>query len=312
MTTALVTGGAGFIGSNLCDRLLAEGKRVVAIDDLSSGRIGNLVEARAYGKQFTFYNVDVRADGLPTIFERHQPEVVYHLAARPEAQSLADPTTDASVAVMGLLNVLECAASQGAAKLVFASSASVYGETRKLPSREIAIPSSRPLTPAGVARRLTEDYLRFYQRYRGLDYTVLVLANVYGPRQESQHGRAVVRAFADRMLAGEQPLVYGDGNQTRDYVFLDDAVHAFALAAERGPGRAVNIGTCVETSVVGVYRLLAEITGYRGEPAMGPPATGEPRRSVLDNELAERELGWKPWTHLEDGLAETVAGLRGV
>ena len=312
MTTSLVTGGAGFIGSNLCDRLLAEGKRVIAIDDLSSGRIGNLVEARAYGKQFTFYNVDVRADGLPTIFERHQPEVVYHLAARPEAESLTDPTTDASVAVMGLLNVLECAASQSAAKVVFASSASVYGETRKLPSREIAIPSSRPLTPGGVARRLTEDYLRFYQRYRGLDYTVLVLANVYGPRQESQHGRAVVRAFADRMLAGEQPVVYGDGNQTRDYVFLDDAVHAFALAAERGSGRAVNIGTSVETSVVGVYRLLAELTGYRGEPAMGPPATGEPRRSVLDNELAERELGWKPWTHLEDGLAETVAGLRGI
>ena len=312
MTTALVTGGSGFIGSHLCDRLLAEGKRVVAIDDLSSGRIGNLVEARGYGKQFTFYNVDVRADGLPTIFERHQPEVVHHLAARPEADSLSDPATDASVSVMGLLNVLECAAAAGTAKIVFASSASVYGETRKLPSREIAIPSSKPLSPGGVARRLAEDYLRYYQRYRGLDYTVLVLANVYGPRQESIEGRAVVRAFADRMLAGEQPSVYGDGNQTRDFVFIDDAIHAFALAAERGSGRAVNIGTSVETSVVGIYRMLGELTGYRGEPSLGPPAKGEPRRSVLDNELAERELGWKPWTHLEDGLAETVAGLRGV
>jgi len=312
VTTALVTGGAGFIGSNLCDRLLAEGKRVVAIDDLSSGRIGNLVEARGYGKQFTFYNVDVRADGLPTIFERHQPEVVHHLAARPEADSLSDPATDASVSVMGLLNVLECAATAGTGKIVFASSASVYGETRKLPSREIAIPSSKPLSPGGVARRLAEDYLRYYQRYRGLDYTVLVLANVYGPRQESIEGRAVVRAFADRMLAGEQPSVYGDGNQTRDFVFIDDAIHAFSLAAERGSGRAVNIGTSVETSVVGIYRMLGELTGYRGEPSLGPTAKGEPRRSVLDNELAERELGWKPWTHLEDGLAETVAGLRGV
>ena len=312
MTTALVTGGAGFIGSNLCDRLLAEGKRVVAIDDLSSGRIGNLVEARAYGQQFTFYNVDIRADGLPTIFERHQPEVVFHLAARPEGESVTDPPTDASVSVMGLLNVLECSAGVGAQKLVFASSASVYGDTRKLPARETSIPASRPLTPGGVARRLAEDYLRFYQRYRGIEFTALVLGNVYGPRQVTDGGRAVVRAVAERMLNGEQPTVYGDGNQTRDFVFIDDAVHAFALAGERGSGRAVNIGTSVETSVVAIYRNLAQLTGYRGEPAFGPLPKGEVRRSVLDNELAERELGWKPWTHLEDGLAETVAGLRDV
>jgi UDP-glucose 4-epimerase len=312
MTTALVTGGAGFIGSNLCDRLLAEGKRVVAIDDLSTGKIGNLVEARAYGQQFTFYNVDIRADGLPTIFERHQPEVIFHLAARPEPGSLSDPATDASVSIMGLLNVLECGAAVGARKVVFASSASVYGETRKLPARESIISSSRPLTPGGVAKRLSEDYLRFYQRYRGVDFTSLVLGNVYGPRQVSEEGRSVVRALAERMLAGEQPMVFGDGNQTRDFVFIDDAVHAFALAGERGTGRAVNIGTGVETSVVSIFRNLAQLTGFRGEPGFGPQPKGEVRRSVLDNELAERELSWKPWTHLEDGLAETVAGLRGV
>jgi len=312
MTTAFVTGGAGFIGSNLCERLLAEGKRVVAIDDLSSGRIGNLVEARAYGQQFSFYNVDIRADGLPTIFERHQPEVVFHLAARPDSDSVSDPATDASVSVMGLLNVLECGAAVGAQKLVFASSAAVYGDTRKLPARETAIPSSRPLTPSGVARRLCEDYLRFYQRYRGIDFTALVLGNVYGPRQQSEDGRGVVRALAERMLSGDQPVVHGDGNQTRDFVFIDDAVHAFALAGERGSGRAVNIGTGVETSVVAIFRNLAELTGYRGEPAFAALPKGEVRRSVLDNELAERELGWKPWTHLEDGLAETVSGLREV
>ena len=139
-----------------------------------------------------------------------------------------------------------------------------------------------------------------------------MLGNVYGPRQLTEGGRGVVRALADAMLAGEQPTVYGDGNQTRDFVFIDDAVHALALAGERGSGRAVNIGTSVETSVVAIYRNLAQLTGYRGEPAFGPLPKGEVRRSVLDNELAERELGWKPWTHLEDGLAETVAGLRGV
>jgi UDP-glucose 4-epimerase len=213
---------------------------------------------------------------------------------------------------MGLLNVLECAAAAGAPKVVFASSAAVYGETRKLPARETIIPSSRPLTPGGVAKRLSEDYLRFYQRYRGIDFMALVLGNVYGPRQAGEDGRGVVRVLADRMLGGEQPMVLGDGNQTRDFVFIDDAVHAFALAGEKGSGRAVNIGTGVETSVVSIFRNLAQLTGYRGEPGFGPPSKGEPRRSVLDNDLAERELGWKPWTHLEDGLAETVAGLRGV
>jgi UDP-glucose 4-epimerase len=312
MSTVLVTGGAGFIGSNLCDRLLAEGKRVVAMDDLSTGRIANLVDARAYGQQFTFYNVDVRADGLGTIVERHRPDLVYHLAARPEGQSMADPMTDATVSVMGLLNVLECAAAAGAQKIVFASSASVYGDTRKLPARESAIASSRPLTPRAVAQKLAEDYLRFYQRYRGLDFTSLVLANVYGPRQVSDGGRSVVRAFVENMLAGEQPVVYGDGNQTRDMVFIDDAVHALSLGGERGSGRAVNIGTGVETSVVSVFRALAELTAFRGDPAFAAQAKGEMRRSVLDNELAERELGWKPWTHLEDGLAETVAALKGV
>jgi UDP-glucose 4-epimerase len=312
VATILVTGGAGFIGSNLSDRLLAEGHRVVAVDDLSKGRIANLAEARGYGKDFTFHNVDVRDQSLVTLFQRSRPEVVMHLAAQAGVRpSLEDPALDASINVMGLLNVLECAAAIGVRKVVFASSGgTIYGEPRKLPVKETAVAGSRPLAPYGVSKKVAEDYLRFYQRYRGLDFTALALGNVYGPRQDPGGEAGVISIFASMMLAGERPTVYGDGNQTRDYVFIDDAVHAFALAGERGSGRLVNIGTGLETSVNGVYRMLAEITGFAGEPQHGPLPPGELRRICLDVSLAQQELGWRPWTHLEDGLKETVAYMR--
>lgn len=314
MTTILVTGGAGFIGSHLCDRLLAEGHRVIAVDDLSSGKIANIAEARGYGKGFTFFNLDVRSEGLLQLFERHHPEVVMHLAAQPAVRrSMDDPTADASVNLMGLLNVLECCGRSGARKVVFASSGgSIYGEPKKVPVKETAWSGSRPLSPYGITKRAAEDYLRFYERYRGLDYTALALANVYGPRQDPHGEAGVVAIFAARMLAGEAPTILGDGNQTRDYVFIDDAVHAFALAVDRGSAKLVNVGTGLETSVNGLYRMLAEITGFAGEPQRGPIPPGEVRRIALDNALAAKVLGWKPWTHLEDGLAETIAYLKGV
>ncbi len=236
MTNFLVTGGAGFIGSHLSDRLLAEGHRVVAVDDLSSGRIANLGEARGYGKDFTFYNMDVRSEGLRTLFERHRPEVVMHLAAQAGVRpSMDDPEQDASINVLGLLNVLKCAASTGVRKFVFASSGgTIYGEPRRLPVKETATSGSHPLSPYGITKKVGEDYLRFYQRFRGLEYTALALGNVYGPRQDPSGEAGVVAIFASKMLAGETPTVYGDGNQT----------------------------------------------------------------------------GWRPWTHLEDGLKETVAFMR--
>jgi UDP-glucose 4-epimerase len=312
VTTFLVTGGAGFIGSHLSDRLLAEGHRVVAVDDLTSGRIANLGEARGYGKDFTFYNMDVRTEGLRTLFERHRPEVVMHLAAQAGVRpSMEDPERDASINVLGLLNVLDCAASTGARKMVFASSGgTIYGEPRRLPVKETATSGSHPLSPYGITKKVAEDYLRFYQRFRGLEYTALALGNVYGPRQDPSSEAGVVAIFASKMLAGETPTIYGDGNQTRDYVFIDDTVHAFALAGERASGRLVNIGTGLETSVNGLFRMLADITGFGGQPLFGPLPGGELRRMALDNELAADALGWRPWTHLEDGLKETVAFMR--
>jgi UDP-glucose 4-epimerase len=312
MTTFLVTGGAGFIGSHVCDRLLAEGHRVVAVDDLSTGHIANLMEARGYGKAFTFFNMDVRAEGLLPLFERYRPEVVVHLAAQAGVRpSLVDPVHDASVNVMGLLNVMECAAKTGVRKVIYAASGgTMYGEPKKLPVKETA--TGRPLSPYGISKRVGIDYLAYYERFRGMDWTALALANVYGPRQDPSGEAGVVGIFATKMLAGEAPTIFGDGNQTRDYVFIDDTVHAIALAAERGSGRVVNVGTGIETSVNRLFEMLASLTGFTGQPTYGPLPPGEIRRIALDPSLAAEVLGWKPWTHLEDGLGETVAYLKGV
>ncbi|HSD49137.1 MAG TPA: NAD-dependent epimerase/dehydratase family protein [Actinomycetota bacterium] len=312
MTTFLVTGGAGFIGSHLCDRLLAEGHRVVAVDDLSTGRIANLSEARGYGNEFTFFNMDIRAEGLLSLFERHHPEVVMHAAAQAAVSvSVEDPVHDASVNVMGLLNLLECCGRTGVRKVVYAASGgTLYGEPRRLPVKETA--SGRPVSPYGISKKVGIDYLAFYERHHGVAYTALALANVYGPRQDPHGEAGVIAIFSAKMLNGQTPTIFGDGNHTRDYVFVDDVVHAFALAAGRGDGRLVNIGTGVETSVSGLYRSLAQITGFRGEPEFGPPRAGDLRRNVLDVTLAAETLGWRPWTHLEDGLGETVAFMKGI
>jgi UDP-glucose 4-epimerase len=314
VTTVLVTGGAGFIGSHLADRLLAESYRVIAVDDLTTGRIANLGDARSYGKEYTFFNMDIRAEGLSQLFERHRPEVVFHLAAQSGVRpSLADPVTDASINVMGTLNVLECAARVGARKVVYsASGGTIYGEPRRLPAKESAAQGSHPLSPYGISKKIVFDYLGFYQRYRGLDFTALALGNVYGPRQDPHGEAGVIAIFASRMLAGEAPTIYGDGNQTRDYVFIDDTVHAFVQAVERGSGKLVNVGTGLETSVNHLYKSLAEIIGFAGEPAHGALPPGELRRIALDIGQAASAIAWKPWTHLEDGLAETVAYLKGV
>jgi UDP-glucose 4-epimerase len=315
VSTMLVTGGAGFIGSHLCDRLLAEGHRVIAVDDLSTGRIANLGDARGYGKkEFPFFNMDIRSEGLLPLFERHRPEVVMHLAAQAGVRpSLADPAHDASINVMGLLNVLECALRVGVRKVVYAASGgTLYGEPRKVPVKESAAAGARAQSPYGITKKIGIDYLAFYQRHRGLDYTALALGNVYGPRQDPHGEAGVISIFASKMMDGETPIIFGDGNQTRDYVFIDDTVHAFALAIDGGSGKLINIGTGVETSVNALYRMLADILGVGTMPAHGPLPAGELRRIALDNSLAAQALGWRPWTHLEDGLGETVAYLKGI
>lgn len=314
MTTFLVTGGAGFIGSHLCDRLLAQGARVIAIDDLSTGRIANLAEARGYGAAFTFYNLGLASERLPALFDRHRPEVVMHLAAQSGVRpSLADPIGDAETNVLGTLALLEQCVRIGVGKVVYAASGgTLYGEVKRPPAPERLLAQSQPLSPYGISKKVVLDYLEYYERFRGLDWVGLALANVYGPRQDPAGEAGVVAIFASQLLAGAVPTIYGDGNQTRDYVFVADVVHAFALAAERGHGKVVNVGTGIETPLLALYRMLADLLGTAVEPARGPLPPGDLRRSALDPRLAAEVLAWRPWTHLEDGLAETVAFLKGV
>ena len=312
MATYLVTGGAGFIGSHLCDRLLAEGKRVVAVDDLSSGRIANLAEARSYGQQLTFHTIDIRHPEIRALFERYRPEVVLHTAAQPSvAVSIKDPALDASINLIGLLNVLECAAGTGVRKVVFAASGgTLYGEPKTLPVKENARNRAKPISPYGISKAVGIHYLEFYRRTRGLDFTALALGNIYGPRQDPHGEAGEIAIFSAGMLSGETPTIFGDGEQTRDYTFVDDAVHAFALAAERGSGEVVNVGTGAETSVNRLFNLMCTLTGFRGQPQYGPRREGDLRRSALDVELAAKELGWKPWTPLKEGLRMTVDSFR--
>jgi UDP-glucose 4-epimerase len=312
--TILVTGAGGFIGSHLCDRLLAEGRRVVGIDDLTSGRIANLAEARSYGKQFSFEHVDIRAEGLHALFERHHPEVVMHLAAQASVSvSTKDPLFDADVNLLGSINIIQCAVRSGARKIVYAASGgTIYGEPRRLPAKETAAGGSHPNSPYGLSKKAAGEYLLLFERLRAIEHTQLALANVYGPRQDPHGEAGVIAIWSQRMLAGERCTINGDGNQTRDFVFVADTVDAFSRAVDRGSGKLINVGTGLETSVNHLYRMLAEIVGVSEDPEFGSLPPGEVRRIALDIGLAESELGWRPWTHLEDGLGETVAYMKGV
>ena len=309
----LVTGAAGFIGSNLVARLLEDGRRVVGVDDLSSGSLANLAPARErHAGRFEFDRLDIRQGGMGPLCERLRPEVVFHLAAQVDVRrSIEDPQYDASVNVLGTLAVLEAARRADVRKIVYASSIGCYGEPRadQLPVDESF--DGPALSPYGASKRVAIDYLRTYRQLYGLDWTALSIANVYGPHQTTAGEGGVVATFAGRMLAGQPCTIHGDGEQTRDFVFVDDVVHAMVLAADRASGMRLVIGTAKETSVLQLFRALAAATGYPHEPVFAPARDGEIRRSAADPRLAARELGWKPWTTMEEGLATTLAWAAG-
>jgi UDP-glucose 4-epimerase len=305
----LVTGGAGFIGSTLVDRLLAEGHDVDVIDDLSTGSLANLAEARGgAGRRLTFHRMDIRSSEVVGLMTHRQPEVVFHLAAQADVRvSVADPVFDAEVNLLGTLRILEGARSSGTSRVVFAASGgTLYGEpdASELPLKE-SLPH-RPLSPYGVSKKAAIDYLVAYRELHSLEFAAMALANVYGPRQ-NPHGEAgVVAIFADRILRGAPITIFGDGEQTRDFVFVDDVVDAFVRGATKGGGLICNIGTGRETSVNELLSEMAAQAHVEVSSNFEPMRPGELQRSALDPSRAGIQLGWRSWTDLGAGTAAVL------
>jgi UDP-glucose 4-epimerase len=305
---ALVTGGAGFIGSHLVDALLERGDRVVVFDDLSTGRRENLEGAVAKGA--VLLEADITdAAAVTDAFETHRPEVVFHLAAQIDVRrSVSEPVFDLGVNVAGTVNLLEAARQTQARRLLLASTGgAIYGEGagRPLPLDEQA--ECRPDAPYGQSKYAAEGYLSLYGRLYGLSAVALRLGNVYGPRQDPLGEAGVVAIFSGALLAGGTPRVFGDGHQTRDYVFVADVVEAFLAGAGSEAQGTYNVGTGVETSVLELGRLLAGVCDRAFDPQMAAPRPGEVQRIAIDSALAASELGWRPRTTLEQGLRSTAA-----
>ena len=304
----LVTGGAGFIGSSLVDRLLAEGHSVDVVDDLSSGSLLNLQQARSLAGPLTFQQMDVRVPELIDFVARRRPEVIFHLAAQTDvSESIARPVFDADSNIIGSLRVFEAALGAKCQKVIVASSGGALygdGDDQTLPFKETR--HAMPGSPYAVGKWAMVEYLKIYRELFGLDYTVLAPANVYGPRQRSNQEGGVVSIFANELRSDRAPSIYGDGKQTRDFVFVDDVVDAFVRAIGRASGLVCNIGTATETSIRELYLLVAKATGSKVKPARKSARPGEIRRSSLDFGRARRELGWSPWTTLAEGIAITL------
>lgn len=307
----LVTGGAGFIGSNLVDALLARGEAVTVVDDLSTGRRENLEPALGAGARL--FELDVRdGEALGALVAEERPEVVFHLAAQIDVRrSVADPAFDAAVNVGGIANALEAGRAAGVRRFVFASTGgAIYGEGagQELPLAESA--PIAPLSPYGQSKLAGEGYVALYERLYGLSGVSLRFGNVYGPRQDPLGEAGVVAIFCGRLRAGERPTVFGDGRQTRDYIYVGDVVAAALAAAESGASGPVNVGTGVETDVLELAGRLAELGGAEGfEPEFAPPRAGEVQRIAIDPARAGRELGWRAETGLDEGLRLTLDSL---
>jgi UDP-glucose 4-epimerase len=301
----LVTGGAGFIGSNLVDALLADGHRVAVIDSLVTGKRANLEDALAAGARL--HEVDVRdAAGVLEVFESERPEVVFHLAAQIDVRkSVEDPRFDAEVNVGGALSVLQAALVSGSKRVINTSTGGgLYGEAGLLPTPEhhpIA-----PLAPYGQSKLAAEGYFELFNRLHGLSTLSLRYGNVYGPRQDVHGEAGVVAIFCGHLIEGRRPTVFGDGKQTRDWVDVADVVRANLLAAESDLTGPVNIGHGQETSVLEFFDALRQVGSERGltlgAPRFDPERPGEVRRSCLDVTRARVELGWRPQVRLVDGL----------
>jgi UDP-glucose 4-epimerase len=292
----LVTGGAGFIGSHLVDALVALGDEVAVVDDMSAGRPGR-VSAQAAVHKLTV----TEAAALAAVTAEFRPEVICHLAARIDVRaSVADPVDDAQINVIGTVNVLEAARTVGARVLFGSTGAVIYGRDAPIPSMEDVLPL--PESPYGVAKNCAEQYVQLYNRLHGTRHAVLRFANVYGPRQDPIGQVGVAAIFCAQALAGQRPVIYGDGQQTRDFVYVADAVNAYLAAIDRRRPGIWNVGTGVEVSVLELARIIGTVAGRPIDPVFAPARPGELRRGALASERARRDLGWIPTTSLAEGV----------
>jgi UDP-glucose 4-epimerase len=310
----LVTGGAGFIGSHLVDRLLAEGHRVVVVDNLVTGHRSNLAAAeRAHPDQLLVEERDVCDEAFVDLVGRHRPEVILHLAAQMSvAVSVDDPVADAVANVVGTVRVLEAAGRHGVGKVVFTSSGgAIYGE---VPADELPLTEDHPgpgLSPYGAAKRAGEEYVRTFSDLYGFAWSAIAPANVYGPRQDAAGEGGVIARFIQRMIDDEPCRIHGDGEQTRDFIYVTDVVDAFLRTLTKGDGERFNVGTGHGTSVNRLFGTLAAATGYSRPAEHGPARLGDVRHNVISPTKSAHQLGWKPATSLEDGIAATVDWARG-
>lgn len=301
----LVTGGAGFIASHIVDEYVKLGHEVSIIDNLSTGRRMNINPAA------TFYEADIRdAARVREIFERERFDVVNHHAAQMDVRkSVEDPVYDASVNIIGVLTLLEACIRTKVTQVIFASSGgAIYGEQDYFPADEEH--PTRPISPYGVAKLTTEQYLFYYKAVYGLDSVSLRYANIYGPRQNPEGEAGVVAIFSTKLLSGGQPIINGDGKQTRDYVFVSDVVRANVLSLQYRGSAVFNIGTGIETDVNSLFHQLKKAIHARADEQHGPAKKGEQLRSVLSSAKIQKELGWKPLVSMEEGLQRTVEYFR--
>ena len=296
----LVTGGAGFIGSHLVDRLVLEGHEAVVVDNLATGKRRNI------NRGARFYKMDIQSWRLERVFRNERPNVVMHLAAQMDVRkSVEDPMFDAQVNVLGTLNVLQQAVKHGVRKVVFSSSGgAIYGEQETYPAAESHV--TKPLSPYGLSKLCGEQYLSYFQRVSGLQAVSLRYANVYGPRQDPEGEAGVVAIFIQKMLNNEQAVINGNGRQTRDFVFVDDVVEEnLAMIGQETQG-TYNVGTGVETSINDLFRILNQHTGSNCKEVHGPSKKGEQARSVIDSTKLRHEVSWEPRADLSEGLKKTV------
>jgi len=298
--TALVTGGAGFIGSHLVDELLRLEYRVVVLDNLSSGQLKNINSA------CVFLHVDIAKDPIESVFEKEKPSLVFHLAAQSSvAKSATDPITDAQSNILGTLRIIENAKKYGVHKIIYSSTGgAIYGEPPELPVDESS--PAMPLSHYGLSKLHGEQYTKLYRNLYKLKYTILRYANVYGPRQDGNGEAGVIPIFASLMLAGKQPTIYGDGSQKRDFVHVSDVIKANIAAITKGDNQTFNIGTSKMHSVNQIYELIKEHTSFNKEAIQAQHRPGDVYEISLDYSKAQKELEWSPEREFEQGLQETL------